>query len=155
MDNKSTRRSFLRTSLSAVAGTIVLPHIIPSSALGMNGVVPPSDRIVMGSIGVGSQGTGNMKNFLRFKEVQYVALCDVDSSHLEKASGIVNQYYKNSDCRTYKDYREFLEKEKIDALCISVPDHWHSITYVAAANKKIDIWGENRLPEVLPKVSKL
>lgn len=145
MENKSTRRSFLRNSLSAVAGTIVLPHIIPSSAMGMNGVVPPSDRIVMGSIGVGSQGTGNMKNFLKFKEVQYVALCDVDSGHLEKASGIVNQYYKNNDCRIYKDYREFLEKEKIDALCISVPDHWHSITYVAAANKKIDIWGEKPL----------
>lgn len=145
MDNKSSRRNFLRNSLSIVAGTIVLPHIIPSSAMGMNGVVPPSDRIVMGSIGVGSQGTSNMKNFLRFKEVQYVAMCDLDSSHLEKASGIVNQYYKNTNCRTHKDYREFLEKEKLDAVCISVPDHWHSIAYIAAANKKINIYGEKPL----------
>jgi len=57
----------------------------------------------------------------------------------------VNQYYKNTDCRTYKDYREFLEKEKLDAVCISVPDHWHSITYVASANKKLDIYGEKPL----------
>ena len=145
MDNKNSRRIFLRNSLSLVAGTMVLPHIIPSSAMGMNGVVPPSDRIVMGSIGVGSQGTGNMKGFLRFKEVQLVSMCDLDSSHLEKASAIVNQYYKNNDCRTHKDYREFLEKEKLDAVCISVPDHWHSITYVAAANKKLDIYGEKPL----------
>ena len=145
MDNKNTRRSFLRNSLSAVAGTIILPHIIPSSALGMNGVVPPSDRIVMGSIGVGAQGTGNMKNFLKFKEVQYVAVCDLDSKHLEKASAIVNKLYSNEDCRVHKDYRDFLEKEKLDAVCISVPDHWHSIAYIAAANKKLDIWGEKPL----------
>ncbi len=145
METKSSRRSFLRNSLSAVAGTIIIPQIIPSSAMGMNGIVPPSDRIVMGSIGVGAQGTGNMKNFLKFKQVQFVSMCDVDSGHLEKASAIVNQYYKNTDCRMHKDYREFLEKEKLDALCISVPDHWHSIAYVAAANKKIDIWGEKPL----------
>jgi len=145
MDNKSTRRSFLRNSLSVVAGTMVLPHIIPSSAMGMNGVVPPSDRIVMGSIGIGSQGTSNMRDFLKFKEVQWVALCDLDKLHLEKGAGMVNNFYKNTDCRTYKDYREFLEKEKLDAVCISVPDHWHSIAYVAAANKKIDIYGEKPL----------
>ncbi|MDP2112597.1 MAG: gfo/Idh/MocA family oxidoreductase, partial [Bacteroidota bacterium] len=134
MDNKSTRRSFLRNSLSAVAGTMVLPHIIPSSAMGMNGVVPPSDRLVLGSIGVGSQGISNMRGFLKFKEVQLVAMCDLDTRNLAKASAIVNQQYANTDCRTHKDYREFLEKEKLDAVCISVPDHWHSITYVAAAN---------------------
>jgi len=145
MDNKSTRRNFLRNSLSVVAGTIVLPHIIPSSAMGMNGMVPPSDRLVMGSIGVGSQGTSNMKNFLRFKEVQWVALSDLDSGHLDKGAEIINQYYKNTDCRKYKDYREFLEKEKLDAVCISVPDHWHSITYVSAANKKLNIYGEKPL----------
>ena len=145
MDNKSTRRTFLRNSLSVVAGTMVLPHIIPSSAMGMNGVVPPSDRIIMGSIGVGSQGVSNMRGFLPRKEVQYVAMCDLDTGHLEKASAMVNKFYKNTDCRTHKDYREFLEKEKLDAVCISVPDHWHSMTYVAAANKKIDIYGEKPL----------
>jgi predicted dehydrogenase len=145
MENKSTRRNFIRNSLSLVAGSMVLPHIIPSSAMGLNGAVSPSDRIVMGSIGVGSQGTSNMREFLRFKEVQYVSMCDLDTSHLEKASGMVNRFYKNTDCRTHKDYREFLEKEKLDAVCISVPDHWHSITYVAAANKKLDIYGEKPL----------
>src|SRR5450759_127340 len=126
MENKRTRRNFLRNSLSLMAGTIVLPHIIPSSAMGMNGAISPSDRIVIGSIGVGSQGTSNMKGFLRSKEVQLVSMCDLDSSHLEKASEIVNKRYGNTDCRKYKDYREFLEKEKLDAVCISVPDHWHS-----------------------------
>lgn len=149
MDNKNSRRSFLLNSFSVVAGTMVLPHIIPSSAMGMNGIIPPSDRIVMGSIGVGSMGTGNMKSFLSKKEVQYVAMCDLDSTHLEKASAIVNKLYGNTDCRIHKDYREFLEKEKLDAVCISVPDHWHSFTYIAAANKKLDIYGEKPLARTI------
>jgi predicted dehydrogenase len=145
MDIKNSRRIFLKNSLSAVAGAIVLPHIIPSSAMGMNGVVPPSDRIVLGSIGVGSQGSSNLKDFLDFKEVQYVAMCDLDSGHLEKASAMVGKITGKTDFRKYKDYREFLEKEKLDAVCISVPDHWHSIAYISAANKKIDIYGEKPL----------
>ena len=111
MDNKSTRRTFLRNTLSAAAGAIIIPQIIPSSAMGMGGIVPPSDRIVMGSIGVGSQGISNMRGFLPRKEVQYVALCDLDSEHLDKASAMVNKMYGNNDCRKYKDYRDFLEKE--------------------------------------------
>lgn len=149
MDNKNSRRAFLKNSLSAVAGTIIIPQIIPSSAMGMNGVVPPSDRIVMGSIGVGSQGISNFRGFLKSKEIQYVAMCDLDSGHLEKASAIVNQFYQNNDCRTHKDYREFLEKEKLDAICISVPDHWHCHTYIAAANKKLDIYGEKPLARTI------
>ncbi|MEL7587327.1 MAG: Gfo/Idh/MocA family oxidoreductase [Prolixibacteraceae bacterium] len=145
MSTTSNRRQFLRTSAQAALGAVILPTVIPSSALGMNGAVPPSDRIVMGSIGTGSQGTGNMKNFLRFKEVQYVSLCDVDANNLAKAKAIVNGYYGSNDCRIYEDYREFLEKEKPDAVCISIPDHWHSLTYIAAAEKKINVWGEKPL----------
>ncbi|MEN6457274.1 MAG: Gfo/Idh/MocA family oxidoreductase [Prolixibacteraceae bacterium] len=143
--SKSNRRQFLQASATAALGTVILPSIVPSSVLGMNGKIPPSDRIVMGSIGTGSQGNWNMENFLRFKEVQYVALCDVDANHLAKTQDVVNKHYKNSDCRIYGDYREFLEKEKLDAVCISVPDHWHSLTYTAAAEKKINIWGEKPL----------
>ena len=110
MSNKTNRRQFLRSATTAALGAAVLPSIIPSSAMGMNGLLPPSDRIVMGSIGTGSQGTGNMRNFLKFKEVQYVALCDVDANHLKRGQKIVNDHHQNNDCRIYEDYREFLEK---------------------------------------------
>ena len=145
MSNKTNRRQFLRNSATAALGTVILPNIIPSSALGMNGIIPPSDRIVMGSIGTGSQGNWNMEELMKFKEVQYVALCDLDANHLKKAQQKVNKHYQNNDCRIYEDYRTFLEKEKLDAVCISVPDHWHSLTYIAAAEKKINIYGEKPL----------
>ena len=49
---------------------------------------------------------------------------------------------KNNDCRTYGDYREFLEKEKLDAVSLALPDHWHGIIYTAAAKKKLNVYGE-------------
>jgi len=145
MKNEKSRRGFIRNSFAAVAGTIILPSIIPASALGKNGFTAASDRIIMGSIGVGSQGTSNLKGFLKFKEVQFVSVCDVDDTHLLNAQGVINKNYGNTDCRKHKDYREFLDKEKLDAVCISVPDHWHSLAYIASADKKLDIYGEKPL----------
>jgi predicted dehydrogenase len=143
MANKSTRRDFVKRSAALVAGTFVLPQIIPSSAFGMGKKIAPSDRIVIGSIGVGSQGMSNMLDFLKLKDaLQFVAVCDVDKLHLAKAKETVDLANKNNDCRTYGDYREFLEKEKLDAVSIALPDHWHGIIYSAAANKKLDVYGE-------------
>jgi predicted dehydrogenase len=143
MTAKTSRRNFVKRSAAFVAGTFVLPQIIPSSAFGSGGKIAPSDRLVIGSIGVGSQGSSNMRDFLKLGDaVQFVAVCDVDSLHLAKAKETVDLEYKNKDCRTYGDYREFLEKEKLDAVSIALPDHWHGIIYSAAANKKLNVYGE-------------
>ncbi len=143
MLDKSTRRDFLKRSATVATGALVLPQIIPSTALGMGGKLPPSDRIVMGGIGLGSQGTSNMRDFLELKnQVQYVAVCDVDSNHAAKAKGLADKANNSNDCRIYGDYREFLEKEKLDAVSIALPDHWHGLIYTAAANKKLDVYGE-------------
>ena len=143
MFDKSTRRDFLKRSATVATGALILPQIIPSTALGMGGKLPPSDRIVMGAIGTGSQGTSNLRDFLALKnQVQFVAVCDVDTNHSAKAKGFADEANKNKDCRVYGDYREFLEKEKLDAVSIALPDHWHGIIYSAAANKKLDVYGE-------------
>ena len=150
MLDKSNRRDFLKRSTAIAAGAVVLPQIIPSTALGMGGKLPPSDRIVMGAIGTGSQGTSNLQGFLgRVKELQFVAVCDVDTTHSAKAKELIDAVNKNSDCRTYGDYREFLEKEKLDAVSIALPDHWHGIIYSSAANKKLDIYGEKPLARTI------
>ncbi len=85
MIDKSTRRDFLKRTATIATGALIVPQIIPSTALGMGGKLPPSDRITMGLIGVGSQGTSNMRGFLkRVKELQIVSACDVDARKLEK-----------------------------------------------------------------------
>jgi len=143
MTKRSSRREFIKRSATLVAGAVVLPHIIPSSAFGMGRRTAPSDRVVIGAIGTGSQGMSNMRDFLNLSDaVQFVAVCDVDTRHLTKAKETVDLANKNSDCRSYGDYREFLEKEKLDAVSIALPDHWHGIIYSAAANKGINIYGE-------------
>ncbi len=143
---KDSRRKFIKKAVGSTLGVIVAPYIIPGTALGKNGSIAPSNRIVMGGIGLGSMGSGNTRNFLGKKEVQYVATCDVDKNRRGKSASMVNGQYKNQDCRTYNDYREFLEKEeKLDAVTIAVPDHWHALCGIAVANKGIDIYGEKPL----------
>ena len=91
MRDKSSRREFVRNSAKIVAGAIILPNIIPASALGKGGSTPPSDRIVIGAIGTGSQGMSNMRDFLELKKApQFVAVCDVDASSPRKSK---------TDCR--------------------------------------------------------
>ena len=143
MSKKTSRRDFVRQSAAAAAGIFVLPEIIPSSALGMGGKTAPSDRIVMGCIGTGSQGTSNLRDFLRLKEApQFVAVCDVDSLRLAKTKELIDTFNKDTGCRTYWDFRELLEKEKLDAVSIALPDHWHGIIYTSAVNKKLNVYGE-------------
>ncbi len=150
MSDKSNRRDFLKRSVAVAAGAVILPQIIPSTALGMGGKLPPSDRIVMGAIGTGSQGMSNLREFLkRVKEVQFVAVCDVDSKHADNAKRLIDETNKSADCRTYGDYRELLEKEKLDAVSIALPDHWHGLIYSAAANKKLDVYGEKPLARTI------
>ena len=143
MSNKSSRRDFLRRSAAIAAGAFVIPEIIPSSVLGMGGRTAPSDRVVIGAIGTGSQGMANMRDFLRLKNaVRFVAVCDVDSVRLNRAKEVVDKANNSQDCRTYSDFREFLEKEKPDAVSLALPDHWHGIIYTAVVNKKLNVYGE-------------
>jgi hypothetical protein len=102
MNTKTNRRDFLRQSAVLTATTVILPTLIPSTALGMGGKLAPSDRILMGAIGTGGQGTNNLRDFLgHSKEIQFVAVCDVDSTHTAKAKGIIDLANNNTDCRTY------------------------------------------------------
>jgi predicted dehydrogenase len=143
MSDKPTRREFVKRTAAVAAGVFVIPEIIPSSVLGMGGRTAPSDRVVIGSIGTGSQGMANMKDFLRLKDaVRFVAVCDVDAIRLAKAKETVDAANKSNDCRTYWDFREFLEKEKLDAVSLALPDHWHGIIYTAAISKKLNVYGE-------------
>jgi predicted dehydrogenase len=150
MSHTTSRRRFVKKTAAAITGAFVLPQIIPSTALGLGGKLPPSDRIVFGLIGTGSQGMSDMRDFHRLdNEVQFVALCDVDANRLATAKQTVDLQNNNQDCRTYGDYREMLEKEKLDAMLMAIPDHWHGIIYSAVANKKINVYGEKPLARTI------
>jgi predicted dehydrogenase len=148
------RREFLKKTALAT-GTLAFPVIIPASALGKNGYTPPSDRITMAIIGAGSQGKNNMNGFLKNKDIQITAICDVDEIHLKQCQNELWKHYNNNDCKAYNDFRELLEKEKIDTASIATPDHWHMLLYTEFAERKIDIYGEKPLVRYIEEGKKV
>lgn len=137
-----SRRDFLKRSTAALTTAITVPFIVPSSVFGGNGSVPPSERIVMGGIGLGGQGTRDMQNFMTCADVQFVAVCDVDTSRRNKAKAIVDENYGNKDCTGYGDFRELLTRDDIDAVLSATGDRWHALTSIYAAKAGKDIYCE-------------
>src|SRR5512145_738274 len=104
MDPTMNRRQFLKSAACAVSAAA--PLIIPASALGRAGRIPPSERIVMGSIGVGNMGFGDMRACMGLPGTQMVAACDVKRDMRDRARQAVNAHYGNTDCAVYNDFRE-------------------------------------------------
>ena len=143
--NLSTRRNFLKQTAGLTLSVAALPSLVPASALGRDGAVAPSNRLVVGCIGVGPQGQGDMSNFLNQKDAQVVAVCDVKADQLEQARAAVNRRYQNNDCTAYGDFRQLVARKDIDACLIATPDHWHVLTALAAVRAGKDVYVEKPL----------
>jgi len=149
-----SRRNFLRGAAAGAA----FPYIIPSSALGADGHVAPSNRIVMASIGTGGQGRHDTRALMSLPDVQYVAVCDVDAGHRAEAQRMVEGFYRDKKegtgfkgCEAYHDFREVIARTDIDAVMIAPPDHWHPVISVAAARAGKDIYCEKPLANSIPE----
>lgn len=128
------RRKFLATTAAAIG---FAPSLYLRAQSGS-----PNDEILMGVIGCGGQGTGNMTNFLGIPGVRVVAVCDVDANAANAAKSKVDGKYGNTDCKIYGDYHELLKHSGLDAICLSTPDHMHARIGIDAANAGLDIYGE-------------
>jgi predicted dehydrogenase len=138
------RRKFLKAAGSAAILPVVLPAFGAQSS-----PTSANNRINLGVIGMGWQGTGNTQSFLPLEDCQVVAACDIDTSHLQGAVKMINDAYGNQDCKGYHDYRELLARDDIDAVMIAVPDHWHALVATEAARQKKDIYGEKPLAKTI------
>jgi predicted dehydrogenase len=137
-----TRRQFLKRSAMA-ASMVTLPCIIPASALGLNGAVAPSERIVMGGIGIGGRGTYDLGGLLNERDVQWVAVCDVVKGKREAAKKTVDTKQGNKDCAMYGDLRQLLaERTDVDAVLIATGDRWHALASVMAMRAGKDVYCE-------------
>jgi predicted dehydrogenase len=129
-----SRRQFLKRS-AAFAGGLEFPAIVPSSALGKAGTVTPSNRVLLGCLGLGIQGMGNMRTFRGNPDVRVLAVCDVHEAQREQAKKAVDEFYDSKDCTAYKDFRELMERKDIDAVQITAPDHWHPLIALEAIRR--------------------
>ena len=140
--SRSTRRAFLR-SAAVACGAIAVPAVVPASALGREGATSPNDRIVMGGIGIGGRGSGDLGGLLNHREVQFVAICDIQKSRRDAAKNAVDARYGTKDCATYRDIREFLaECTDTDAVLIATGDRWHALASVLAMQAGKDVYCE-------------
>ena len=135
------RRRFLKTA--AGAGAILMtPAFVPSSALGRDGQVAPSERIVMGGLGIGSRGGYDLGIFLEQPEVQFVAVADVRAERRTAVKQMVDAKYGNADCQTYWDMFEMLARDDIDACLIATGDRWHTEASIVTARAGKDMYCE-------------
>ncbi len=142
MNEIRTRRAFLKTTAAISVGLTGLPYFVPARALGAEGATPPSAKIVMGCIGIGSMGSGHLRGFSGQEDVRMVAVCDLRRKFQEKAKATVDQRYGDTSCTMYGDYRELLARPDIDAVCIATPDHWHALIAIEAARNHKDMYME-------------
>lgn len=137
-----SRRRFLARGALA-SGALVAVDCVPASVFGRQGTVPPSERIVMGGIGMGGRGSYDLGWMLNEKDVQWVAVCDVVKSKREAAKSVVDRKYGNQDCVVYGDLREFLaERTDLDAVLIATGDRWHALASVMAMRAGKDVYCE-------------
>ncbi|MBN2000537.1 Gfo/Idh/MocA family oxidoreductase [candidate division KSB1 bacterium] len=149
MNEHSSRRKFIKTSLGAAAA-LSAPVILPASAWSKADL--PGDRINIGVIGIGKQGSGLLWGFLNTPAIHVAAVCEVDRKKLFYGKNQVEKYYAGKldqgtykGCDIYGDFRELIERKDIDAVVIAVPDHWHAIISIEAAKAGKDIYCEKPL----------
>lgn len=140
-DSGLSRRDFLKGAAFAGAA-LAAPAILPSRLLGQSA---PSNKITIGMIGVGAQGSGHLHALLGFDEVKLLAVCDVDRVRREAARAAVNGFYANNDCAAYNDFRELAARRDIDAVFVCTPDNWHALAAIEAIRHGKDAYIEKPL----------
>lgn len=152
-----SRRKFLQRSATTLAAA-TLPTIIPATALGRGGVLAPSERIGMGFIGLGGQGTGHLLGgawtyvaggYVSRGDVQVLAVCDVRAERRESAQLRCNEFYaaqlnqpNYNGVRAYEDFLQVLARPDIDAVLLALPYHWAAPMALLAAQAGKDVYCE-------------
>ncbi len=139
-----TRREFLGLSALGLAGLTILP------SWKVNGVrIAPSDRVVMGFIGLGQQGVYDFASFSQCPGVQVVAGCDVDQLKQQRFKRRVEKWQQDAGmaprCDVYEFYEDLLNRKDIDAVSIATPDHWHALTTIHACQAGKDVYVQKPL----------
>ena len=150
LNKKITRRSFSKL--------LSLPLIVSPQVLGWRHATAANDRIGLGVIGLGTMGKGHLYDeawtymkggYINREDVQIVGVCDVWKTRAEENQDRINQYYVNKKrtegykaCEAYRDFRDLLANDDINAALITTPIHWHATMAVFAAQAGKDIYCE-------------
>ena len=145
------RRNFVQqttatTLLTTAAGAVSLSRAQDN----------PNDRITIGVIGVGKQGVSDFGRAMRMPQTQMVAMCDVVEERKNNGKKIANDFYAKlhnkpdyDGITTHEDFQEVISNDKIDAVMVVTPDHWHAIPVIMAAKAGKDIYCEKPISRTI------
>ena len=142
--NAISRREFLGLSALGLASLTILP------SWKIDGVkIAPSDRVVLGFIGLGQQGLSDFGAFSECPGVQVAACCDVDTLKTERFRRRVAKWQSskgmNERCDKYEFYEDLLDRKDIDAIEVATPDHWHALCTIHACQSGKDVYCQKPL----------
>lgn len=131
----SSRRRFLKTAVGSGVGLAVFPGIIPARLLGADA---PGKKIQVAQIGCGRMGRSDLGNVMTEPLARVVAVCDLDAKRLAAGKKMAEDFYAERGesgvkIRTFHDYHDVLASPDIDAVVVTVPDHWHALVAIEAA----------------------
>jgi len=150
----------LKKAALGLGGIAAGPYLVPTSVFGK---MAPSNRIHVGLIGAGNQSTIDLPAMLAQPDARVLAVCDVNTASYgyrtpdqflgrKPAQQKVDAFYaaqtrsgRFRGCDAYNDFRDVLRRPDIDAVVIVVPDHWHALITVLAAEAGKDIYCEKPL----------
>ena len=156
--NTTSRRQFLTQTAAALAGASALTGLeaaqVPKPVAKAAGrVLGANDRINVAFIGNGMQWQGLLRGFQARKDrqgdIEFVACCDVWEPRLKNAQE------KTKAEKTYRDYREVLQRPDIDGVVVAVPDHWHFAIARDACLAGKDVYLEKPMVRTIDQAAQL
>jgi predicted dehydrogenase len=140
-----SRREFLGLSALGLAGLTILPSWSMQGGVR----VAPSDRVVLGFVGLGQQGSSDFYSFSKCPGVQVAACSDLDTMKLERFVKRVSKWQAenkmNQRCDKYEFYEDLLNRKDIDAIAVATPDHWHALVAIHACQSGKDVYCQKPL----------
>ena len=138
--SRRTRRSFLKAAGAATALTALPAYYAEQARAQENpqqGSKSPNEQFGIALVGCGGMGTGDAKNASRYGKV--VALCDVDTNHIDRAKK------EWPEAKAYSDFRKVMEQKDVDVVICGTVDHWHTLVSMAAMKAGKDVYTEKPL----------
>ncbi|MGH9406551.1 MAG: Gfo/Idh/MocA family protein [Terriglobia bacterium] len=134
MSEELNRREFVKRAAGAVGAGVAL-------ATASRPILGANDRVIVGGIGTGRQGSYDLQDFARQPDVEIAALCDVYQPNLDRWARI-SPPRQAAQPQTYHDFRQVLNRKDIDVIVVGTPDHWHPLVMVAACKAGKDVYVE-------------
>jgi len=137
MSKAITRRHFV----AAIGGAAAAFAATDAAAQPSARTRSPNERIALAHIGTGSRGMHNARIVMYLGEADYVAVCDPDSGRAHAAADEMAGKTGHRP-RTYRDFRHVLDRDDVDAIWVSTPDHWHALITIYACMAGKDVFVE-------------